>query len=287
MAEANERAIVQEDPAARGILAEILDALRRHRGWVLTLYLLLLLGWFALVIPLGIAVSSEVFHELIGTGGIWTLDDFGPWGRVAILAAFLALQAAFIWGGGRIRMDMERAKPWKLAVSVLIFSLFMAVLSTGFILSFLEMTDRLGTVGTVRLTHDRMNDNALLRFFGVLVLWSWIPWLAVGWLCVWKTDHYAGLRRLALTLLAGSWIEFAVALPVDLTLRTRTKECPCAAGSWLALVLCLPILIWSVGPAIYFLYRNERRLSAGRKGHARRILAAKSSRLKKFLKERK
>lgn len=283
MAEANERATDEANPVARGVLTEILDALGRHRGWVVALYLLFLTGWFALFIFSGLAAFSEVFHELVGTGGLLGREPFGIWQCVAILA-FLALQAAFIWGGGRIRMDMKPARPWKLAVSLLIFSALMAVLSTGLIVSFLEMTDRLGTIGTVRLVLAPMDGRALLPFIGMLVLWSWIPWLAVGWLCVWKTDHYTGLRRLALTLLAGSWIEFAVALPVDLALRTRTRACPCAAGSWFALVLCLPILIWSVGPALYFLYGKERGLSAARKGHARRILAAKSARFKKFLK---
>lgn len=278
-----EESLVTETAADdRGFLAEIVDALGRHRGWILSLYLAFLAAWIAIFFILGFLAFPEVFHELLGAGGRWNLrDDFTLWQRVAVVAGFLALQALFLWGGGRVRLELKPAKIWKLAVSLVIFSTLMSILTAGLVMSLLEMADRLGTVGTVRLAGSPMEDNALLRLAGVLMMWSWLPWLGVGLLYARNAGHPAVLRRLATTLLAGSWIEFAVALPVDLAIRTRTKECPCASASWITLLFCLPILLWSVGPVLYVLYLRESRLSSERRGHARRILALKSWRSKK------
>jgi hypothetical protein len=155
----------------------------------------------------------------------------------------------------------------------------MAALAAGLVLSLLEMTDRLGGEGSMRevgRVYETFDPKAVLT----VMLWSWVPWLLIGWRCVRSVDHHTALSRLLTILLAGSWIEFTVALPIDLAIRTRTKQCPCSSGSWFGLLLCVPILLWTVGPAIYLLYLRERRLSEKSPLRARRILAKKSWRVR-------
>src|SRR5262249_13917114 len=62
------------------------------------------------------------------------------------------------------------------------------------------------------------------------------------------------------TLLTGSWIEFSLALPLYINARDRS-DCPCAEGSFLTLICCVPVLFWSIGPALYIVYLRERQLS--------------------------
>ena len=109
-----------------------------------------------------------------------------------------------------------------------------------------------------------------------ILIGSWIAWFVIIILSRGQGDHARTLSRPLSVLLAGSWIEFGVALPVELA--KRDEECPCVVGSWIALVIVIPIIIWAFGPALYLLYLREKRLDEESPGRARRILARKSSR---------
>ncbi len=79
--------------------------------------------------------------------------------------------------------------------------------------------------------------------------------------------------RLFLTILEGQ-------NPIDAEpiLATEDGRLIRLVGSWIALVIVIPIIIWAFGPALYLLYLREKRLDEESPGRARRILARKSSR---------
>ena len=69
-----------------------------------------------------------------------------------------------------------------------------------------------------------------------------------------------------------------LALAVEVAVRPRSDQCPCATGSYLTLIFVVPVMLWSIGPALYFLYLREKNMTLQHPGHARRILARKSKR---------
>jgi hypothetical protein len=121
------------------------------------------------------------------------------------------------------------------------------------------------------------------RYFSVgsnwiwIILSGWVFWLLVS-IIYWRVKNKDNvLQRLIRTILATSWVEFSLALPIDLAARTR-ESCYCAIGSYITLLITLPLLIWSIGPGLYFFYLRERELSLGEPGRARAILRQKSRR---------
>jgi hypothetical protein len=102
-------------------------------------------------------------------------------------------------------------------------------------------------------------------------------WIIVAIIYWFSKDRNRILQQLIRALLATSWIEFSLALPIDLSARNR-ESCFCVIGSWVTLLVTLPLLIWSVGPALYLLYLRERALSLATPGRAQAILRQKSRR---------
>src|SRR5438132_1107410 len=100
--------------------APLLDALGQHRIVVVG-YLLVLTGWLVLVILTGFVAIPEVFHQFLGAGRDWSINDDLRWsGRAVILGGFLSLQALFLWGGGRVRLRRRRVSFRRVAVSLAI-----------------------------------------------------------------------------------------------------------------------------------------------------------------------
>jgi hypothetical protein len=77
--------------------------------------------------------------------------------------------------------------------------------------------------------------------------------------------------------MATSWIEFSLALLLDISARNR-ESCYCAIGSYTTLLVSLPVLIWTIGPALYLLYLRERHFSLSQPSRVRMILRAKTRR---------
>jgi hypothetical protein len=112
----------------------------------------------------------------------------------------------------------------------------------------------------------------------------WVIWLIIGFIAFRGLDRMTALSRLVKILLAGSWIEFCVALPVDIAIRRRAADCPCATGSRLALVTCIPVLFWVIGPGLFLLYLRELLISRAKPLRTLRILGRRSRRTNEGLK---
>ncbi len=274
-------------------LTEILNRLSHYRSLLIIMY------FFVLVIFIFFSLIG--ISEIIPDGYFWMLNPANPdyselvhtsvsegfLFRVIFLAAFLGLQALFIWGGGRISISTAPVKSRKLIVSLLIISALITIISFSVIMIFLEFADQYYSLMVVS-----DDSNIFYRFFQsllnepeyvphlVVISFTWVFWFIVSLIYLRGLNHFSALSQLIKIVLCGSWIEFVVALPVDIATRKRTEECPCISGSWLGLVFSVPILIWTIGPAIYFLYMREKRLNDATPGHARKILVRKSYRRK-------
>ena len=258
-------------------LHAIVDFLSLRRAWLVTAYLVILalsLAGFAIWGP---AIFPEAINYAVTAPASldlgWNRAEY--WILFSCVVGFFVLQAVFLWGGGRVQLAGTPVRMRKLLLSLLIISGLMVLLTILLLLSFAEMVDRSQSAEIGR----RISISPLFTRFGVATLIvSWALWLVVGWLAVRHVDHPTALRRLIAVLLAGSWIEFSIALPIEIATRPRTKECPCESGSWWTLMLCIPVLVWSIGPALYLLYRREQRLAQIDRRHPLKVLLQKSKR---------
>lgn len=258
-------------------LSSLVEWLSRNRRLLVGAYLALLavsvgLFWYA-----SIFAFPEVFARLAGVPDIFEKDkDPSHLANAASVAGFFLLQALFIWGGGRVWLSPDPVRFKKMILSLVIAATWMALLSAGLVFSLAEMANRF-TDDPVHPGGGILELLSAPTFFA-MIGGSWLIWLLIGVTLVRGVTHHTALSKVISVVLAGSWIEFAIALPIDLMTRDRHKNCVCESGSWLALLVCLPILVWSVGPAIYLLYRREVNLSLADHRRSLRVLLNKSAR---------
>jgi hypothetical protein len=256
------------EPVYAAALREILNWLCRSRVRLAVVYLSGLLIWMGLSLYSAVVLFAPMLvspMENVQNAN----EEVHLSTRLILIGAFFILQAGFLFGGGKLRVRPGPTRWYRRIVSLIIFSILMAVIGWGFLLTYFELSARMNVASKV--------TSSLPVFLEITVV-MWLFWLAIGILAVRNTDQEHGLGRLIGCLLAGSWIEFAVALPIELVARPRHRECPCASGSWLALLACFPILVWSIGPAIYLLFLLERARCQNDPRHSRRVLLQKSMR---------
>jgi hypothetical protein len=217
-------------------LMPLLIALVGSRRVLIATYLSLLAVASVLLTIFGIPYGSKPLKAQYAEDALETSEE---------VLAFLALQALFLWGGGRIRLKMRPVRFRKTLVSFIIFAALMLVVTAGMVANFWGLT-------------------------------GWSFWLAIGWFALRHVDQPTALSRLITILLAGSWVEFAAALPIQISTRNKTEDCPCATGSWLALMTGVPILVWAIGPGLYLLYLQQSRLEQLEHRHITKILLRKS-----------
>jgi hypothetical protein len=264
---------VKSEPVYAPALRELLDWLCRSRKRLAILYLTALAIWMVLsVYGLDVLLSPfpslpsfvEAFVINASNASPAKLHVF----RIGIIVAFCVLQGLFLFGGGKIRVQPGAVRWYRMSVSLAIFAMLMALICMGFAFSYFELSSRIQVPDIFKFNPAVVLSTAAL----------WVFWIGIGLVGLRNTNHTRGLSRLITCLLAGSWIEFAVALPIELVARDRHQDCPCASGSWLALLVCGPILFWSIGPGIFLLFFREKTACQRDPRHSRRILLAKSIR---------
>ena len=262
--------------------------LSRYHAVAVIAYLLILASFLCLIADTNILAIPEVLHILFGitagTSVTWraltdVLSDASfqqTWTQKSFaVGIFILMQGIVLWGIGTIRLDRSAKRPWRTVSSFISLSVVAAALTFGGYLLLVVMRQ----VARNNFSDysffqpmDWMIDNQLTT----LLIGVWIFWLTIG-LVYWRVSSSASvLSRIIRALLVTSWIEFSLALPIDIATRNRPDECYCAPGSWLALIFVVPALIFMIGPGLYLLYLGERELSLRDPARARRILRRKS-----------
>jgi hypothetical protein len=256
----------------------VVDLLARHRGWLVAAYLLILALCIGAVLAFNVSVFPEMVDQMVSPATDFVDRPSSEYRWTILLPSvlgFFILQALFLWGGGRVQLTGATVRLRKLLLSLVIMAALMVLVSAGILVSLVEMVERFDSGDPTRWAAATVFS---ARYWLSLLIVSWSAWLLVGWLAVRRVDHRTGLSRLIAVVLTGSWIEFSIALPIELATRPRTKDCPCASGSWLTLLICIPLLVWSIGPALYLLYRREQRLTQADRRHPFKVLLRKSRR---------
>ena len=200
-------------------------ALFRIRHVLLTLYVLLLLGFVATVRLSGGEGSSANLPVLV---------------LVGLQAGFLAGAPHFTWPRPRRKRSMIVSKVFAAALA--------ALLTLGFgatCVSYLDL-----------MRGTQILEDVDVVLFICIPLGLWAGW-CVLFVLIWSGEWLSVFRRMYTLLVAGTILELLVTIPVDVQIRKR-HNCYCDQGTFFALVIGVTILIWSFGPGIIFLYFTRR-----------------------------
>lgn len=261
-------------------LSALADALARHRLLLFGLYVGLIGVCAAAIYGLSWIGAPDVFSYFVPGrdskfDGEAALSD-----AIYFVIGLLSLQALFLFGGGRIPIGSNPVGIWRLLVPISIACAAGVLMLVTFAYTVLEIFDRADSEGSIReagtFDFERFFEDNDYILFGLIIVW--LVWIVLAAIVYQRHDHESVLRRLTNCLLAGSWIEFLVALPVDIAIRQRAESCPCATGSWAALLVSIPIIIFAFGPAMFLLYLREIELGRDSPRRATRILLHKSRR---------
>jgi hypothetical protein len=173
-----------------------------------------------------------------------------------IVVSIVILQSLFLLGAPHLRPHTTRGgRP--MMTSLAIGALFAALLSGGVIAS----------IGSLfRLSADDLPDNCGSLLIALLLA-CWIGWLWIFGFCLigeW-TDRYRKLYRF---LLAGTLLELAITIPIDVAVRRRTK-CYCDEGTFWALCVGIGSMLWILGPGIVLLFLARRMQRREKFGYCR------------------
>ena len=209
---------------ARDPVLALRDEVRTYRTWAIVLYVVFQVG--ALIF----ACSA--------------LDIRRPGPIVLLLVCFVATQALFVFGGGRVRVGSAPSRKRLIAACVL-FTGLMAHLSYL----------------AAQVFGDVSNNYAHATPLAVSMTATWIVWLGVAVVRFRAPRTQIGfLGKLLAAVFFFSWVEFVTALFVYWTrCRVRPTSCACDVRSLVALIFCTPVLLWSVGPALVLLWFAEDR----------------------------
>lgn len=103
---------------------------------------------------------------------------------------------------------------------------------------------------------DKEFSSAAPWIYGAMLA-AWVMW-ALIFAAYWRQgDRYTQLGRMIRALVAGSFLEAFVAVPVHVAV-TRQRECYCSRGTYTTLVCAGTVLFWAFGPGIVLLYAREK-----------------------------
>jgi hypothetical protein len=225
--------------APKSLQERLADAPRWYR--VLVRVRFLLAGLYLVVIAF-LAVNA------------WLSDMDSPHTlrTLAIMAAiFFGMQALLLLGAPQ----WKRPHPTRfrrMAVSLTTGALLAALLTFGFFGAFVSLMgiklNELGDLGP--------GITPLILVIGI----PWAFWIVVFAL-LWSQRWEKGFGKMYRLLLAGTWLELLVTIPIDISVRRRTN-CWCEEGTFFSLIIGITMAFWTFGPGIAFLFLEHRSIRA-------------------------
>jgi hypothetical protein len=215
------------------------DAPRWYR--VLVRFRFALAGLYFLTV--GFFAFETFFHR-------WLFDVEPPHDLAALAitaAVFFGMQALLLLGAPHWR-HKRPTRFRRMAVSLTAGALMAALLTFGF----------LGIiVSLLRSNFDwfsKLGDGAIPLVFLIGIPWAF--WLVL-FVLLWSQRWEQGFGKMYRLLLAGTWLELLITIPVDVSVRRRTN-CYCDEGTFFSLVIGVTMAFWTFGPGIVFLFLSRR-----------------------------
>jgi len=209
------------------------------RKWSLVVSLFYAAAVIVLLIPFAVALvgnwktARELHSHILETYSYWA-----TWICVAVLVFGQVLLLVLT-----VDLTHRRLKPrTHIVISLVVSSLFLAILSSLAILSF-----------ALALRGDRIDDWAvsLLRW---VPLTAWVIWGIVFYRYSRGTQD--AVTRAVTWLLRGSVLELLIAVPSHVIVRRR-DDCCAPIGTGIGITTGLAIMLLSFGPSVIFLYQKR------------------------------
>lgn len=193
-----------------------------------------------------IVALAALFYALYFDGRLLQLRlyEAEPLVNVVLAIVFFAMQALLLSGAPHFRWPRPTRRRW-MNTSIAAGSLMAALLTIGLISSLVSMVGAKASV---------------LWYLPVLLMAILIPWgvwffvFAAFWIGTWD-KRFGRMYRL---LLAGTWIELLVTIPVDIAVRRRTN-CYCEEGTFFGMTIGLTMAFWTFGPGVVLLFFRMKR----------------------------
>jgi hypothetical protein len=235
-----------------------------RRWWPLLRYLAFsfVLTWLLLFLALGLVVEldaqtiRDVYLEVASAILSGDLVAYAWFGGISIV--LVALQGIFLLPIYRPPEAARRGR--SLRKSAVMLGLVAALLTAGVTWAILEVS--FGDLEAVEYADEVLFSGAFFVIPGAVLVVSWILWGRF----LFRMSHAAdpvGIDRMLLPLLNATAIGMVLLLPIDAISRQK-KQCFCATGSYLGLLMGILAVIWLVGPMAVLLLSRRRRLALRR-----------------------
>lgn len=214
--------------------------------------------WVAQALPfialLPLVLNGATVHDYVGA---FTDRDF--WMVVAYGAGGVTLaQALFLW---QVRKPARHGRGRSLWLSVGVGALACAALTMGVVLALSSVPGLLG----ISVLPERVTGDAVgWGFVGAAGI-AWLVWTPIVAAFLRRERRETALARLAARLLLGTVVEAVAIIPLDVIVR-RKDNCYCGEGTFLAVLACVGIGWFALGPAVIvlpLLCRRRKRWYAG------------------------
>jgi hypothetical protein len=201
--------------------------------------------YVAALVLLTVPVITFAFPKISGPGLIYFQWGYWVWVGFIILCALLLMAAPVRLG----RAGNRSRRPLALTIAAtglfLTLLVFGAAFSVGEVIAHSHGADWLGTDG----------PTAIFRL-ALTIVGLWVFWAAALYWVTRRAPPLVAARTVALSLLAGSILELLVAVPSHVIVRGR-DECCAGLYTTIGLVTGISVMLLSLGPGVFFLYRDR------------------------------
>lgn len=208
--------------------------------------------WRLIATMIGIEVVV-LYAVTLPLAWVFTPDKgwFGPALSLVYILFVLLLQGIFLLP---VRKPGIGAGHWSVKVSLAVGALAGATLFTALVF---------GIIISVFESPDLDEPNEWYVVAAVLIL-SWLIGTSLLWAFCKRGSRETILQRIAAGLFTGTIIESAAIIPLDVMWR-RKDDCHCMAPSYIAIMVCMTVGVFALGPMILLplIRRRRRRWYAG------------------------
>jgi hypothetical protein len=144
------------------------------------------------------------------------------WFALVFMGALCALQAAFLWGGGRISDAVGKHQAWRNIVSVLVGGILVTLNLIGIFLTFPDWSDRFDSDRSTQY-HSLFRFDEARFVLGPCIVLALISFVFL-FVRTRRLSRRRALEHLIVPVIVTGWLHFAVALPSQVVVSTHLRE---------------------------------------------------------------